>query len=93
MKVYINMVSSQVYLFGFSNDERPEDPEADPDYVPPETESKTSWSDDSELSDVVDDVSLVTDSPPRSDNDDLEVTAIYGRDDVPSGMFHMYCNM
>ena len=44
------MVSSHVYLFGFNNDERPEDPEADPDYVPPETESETSWSDDSELS-------------------------------------------
>ena len=69
----IQILFSKVFLFGSSKEERPEEPVADPDYVPPETEYETSWFDGSELSGVVDDLSLVTDFPPRSDNDDLEL--------------------
>ena len=55
-----------MFLFGVSKDERPENPDADLDFLPLETESETSWSDDSELSNIVEDLSFVMDSPPRS---------------------------
>jgi len=58
--------------------------------VPPETESDTSWSNDSELSDKVEDLSIVTDSPPRSENYDLGVTAMFGCNHVPSGPFQCF---
>jgi len=44
-----------MFLFDVGKDERPEKPEADVDYVPFTTKPVTSWSDDSELSDVVED--------------------------------------
>ena len=75
----IQMLLSYVFLFGVSKDERPEGSDADLDFLPLETESETSCSDDSELSNIVEDLSFVMDSPPRSENDDLEVTAVWSR--------------
>jgi len=80
----IQMLLSYVFLFGVSKDERPEGSDADLDFLPLETESETSCSDDSELSNIVEDLSFVMDSPPRSET---WRSQLFGRDDVPSGQF------